>query len=168
MRNTLQYLVANVNNPGTIVKDCLPSECKELVDNLLSPLPASDENEEVIGEIESETRRRIWGDDEHPETLKAYIIGEELSERISSLPLDDSSSLKRVWCRSGVLRRVDGVGHAPVAVIGGVDTHRRAVLARGVDARAVVGGGDVVLVATVLIHNSLRFFVFHFIRASKR
>lgn len=99
---TLSFLKENVNNPGVLVKDCLPKECQELVNQIVAPLPAAVAADDTLASVEKEVRRRIWDDDEHPESLQGHVTGDELSETLASVGLD-SSSMQRVWCRSGIV-----------------------------------------------------------------
>ncbi|CAB9508075.1 expressed unknown protein [Seminavis robusta] len=106
VKTTLHFLMENVHNPSNLVKDCLPKECTGLVSQIVCPFQADEmEDGSVIDNTEKDIRRRVWDDDEHPDTLLNYLIGEELSEAIAGDVLDANSSPKRMWCRSGLLLR---------------------------------------------------------------
>ena len=109
VHNTLMYMMLNVNNPGVLIKECLPLECHGLLSQMIS-LETQDGSDNpsasVIESIEKDIQRRIWEEDEHPDSLRGFVGGDELSETLSSVSLDDTSNLKRVWCRSGIVLRV--------------------------------------------------------------
>lgn len=105
VRHTLQFLTDNVSDPSIVVKDCLPKECTELAKHVVIQPPTPEDGEQTIDAAEKDIRRRIWDDDEFPDTLKAYIMGDELSGVVASLPLEENSPLKRLWCRTGIVMR---------------------------------------------------------------
>jgi MIF4G like len=107
VKSALHSLMENVHDAGVLVKDCIPRECTGLLSQIVCPLPTSDANDEgsSMNATEKDIRRRVWDDDEHPESLRNYLVGDELSEALASDALDANSSPNRMWCRSGILLR---------------------------------------------------------------
>jgi len=105
VKTTLSFLVENVNNPVAVARDCIPSDCQELASLLLPPLPAQDSSSDgdVVESFEKDVRTRIWDNDEHPESLKGHITGDELSGTLANVQSDGSFKMTLAWCRSGIV-----------------------------------------------------------------
>jgi len=103
VKSTLTMLRENVSNPGVLVNECLPKECQRLVELIVDPVPSKDEadNNETVACIEKDIRQRIWDNNEHPDSFKGYIDGDELSEALAGSEL--ASSPSKSWCRSGLV-----------------------------------------------------------------
>ena len=104
VKTTLAFLSENVNNPGVLVKECLPKECQALAGLIVAPMTGDGaEKDECLETIEKDICRRIWDDDEHPESLKGYVVGDELSETLTGIAAGSGPGGDHVWRRSGIV-----------------------------------------------------------------
>ena len=104
VQTTLSFLSENVNNPGVLVKECLPKECQALAGLIVAPMTGDVAvKDDALETIEKDICRRIWDEDEHPESLKGYVVGDELSEILAGIDGGSGSGVDNVWRRSGIV-----------------------------------------------------------------
>jgi hypothetical protein len=100
VRRAIQVMVENLTDPNIVINGCL-SSAKSLADECF-PRPKTcvieygEEN--LLGQIETEIEKRVWDQDENPDILEEYLLGDDLN---SSLAV-----VKGRWLKTTALARV--------------------------------------------------------------
>jgi hypothetical protein len=105
---TLSLMASQLNEVETLVTDCLPPG-SVLPKFLMAHEP--DEKEPIKPDdasmaIERDVEVRIWEKNEDPDSLREYMVGDELSETIKAAHFgSDNTDLAKRWCRTGLAIR---------------------------------------------------------------
>jgi hypothetical protein len=101
------HFMTSMSSEGalSIVKECLPQG-----NNLVRSVLLNESDEEEVSSMEMDLINRIWNTGEDPETIRQYIISDEVSESNHSSTtvlenLDNSMYHKSVWWRARLVIR---------------------------------------------------------------
>jgi len=112
LMHTIQCMSLYIPTPDLLMKQCLPHESK-LCDFILGKprhtliAKSSSAHSNSIQGIEKDLDERIWVQNEDPDVIEEYIVGDEVSESVQS-DLDEiaeSSNPDKIWWRTGVVIR---------------------------------------------------------------
>jgi hypothetical protein len=105
--NAIQCMAHNLSSPELLVKDCLPMH-SQLCNYIIGSSRGSvGEKSSVIEDIQKDLTERIWIQNEDPENIRDYIIGDEVSESVQN-DIDDgggSTNSDVTWWRTGLVVR---------------------------------------------------------------
>lgn len=95
---TLSFMTSQLSNVESLVTDCLPPG-SVLSNYLLGSDKDETRTDETVLSIERDVGDRIWEKNEDPDLLRAYVIGDELSET------GKGANVSMDWWRSGLVIR---------------------------------------------------------------
>jgi hypothetical protein len=95
---SLSLMASQLNDVESLVADCLPPG-SVLPKYLLASDKDDTKADETILSIQRDVEARIWEKNEDPDLLRAYVIGDELSETVKA------ANLSMDWWRSGLAVR---------------------------------------------------------------
>ena len=111
---TLETMASVVASPKTIITDCLPVQSTlssfVVCRNLFDPSNRSSTFMMAIGSVEKDIKERIWKNNDEPEDVQDYIVGEEVSEIIQGSMDEDiegnsTEDSDKIWWRAGLITR---------------------------------------------------------------
>jgi len=121
LASIIQTIVTYASSPLVIVTDCLPIE-SPLCDLLLVErvgvsssvageesvlIKSADNFSSTFESVQEEINDRIWKQNDDPDTIQDYIIGDELlqsvQKKMDDLDGSSSSDQDRIWWRTGLL-----------------------------------------------------------------
>jgi MIF4G like len=102
MKSCLEYMAENVSAPEELVLDLLPKD--SVLANYLLVAPPVPLKTSILESFEQDIQAR-FGMSESPDSILAYIVGDELSETVTAV-LDAAIEVDRSpWWRSGLVLR---------------------------------------------------------------
>ena len=117
--NAIHSMTTYVSSPETIVTECLPIH-SPLTNFLFFPGGNSGNSNSsetplfssALKSVENDLKERIWKNSDDPDTIREYMVGDEVSESVQSSMDEDmeegSSSLynpDKIWWRTGLVIR---------------------------------------------------------------
>ena len=107
VRSVLNLMTDNLSNPDLLVTECLPKD-SALADHLfgISKTQAAVAPEDSpISSFEREVQRRLWDENEDPEILTAYLVGDDIASTVGGTMNSAVGDFNQIFWRTGVLTR---------------------------------------------------------------
>ncbi len=103
--DAIQCMASNLSSPELLVKECLPTQsqlCDYILGNARSSIVTKST---VLEDIEKDLIHRIWIQNEDPEVIREYLIGDEIAESVQN-DIDDGDNNAHpddTWWRTGLI-----------------------------------------------------------------